>query len=245
VKRLLHILRLAALAPFVILMGAESDAEAAAKTKAEADAKAAAEKKAAEEEAAKKTMVTITQEDLDKLIQQRLARGGKAAVEEYLKGLGMTKEQVDALIKKSKEDEEKNKTELQKEKERGDRAEAEKSAALTTANAKLARAAFLVQAIAAGIPPDRAEDAAALVAAQLAELKPDEKTGDFKTDEVKTIAESLVKTKPWLKSDGKGGNVGGASNAQGELKSGDIGAKYAKQRAEENKVENDPWAPKL
>jgi colicin import membrane protein len=245
-KRLWNLLRLAALGPFILLMGAEGD-DAAAKAAADAAAKkaadeaAAAAKKAAEDEAAKKP-VTMTQAELDALIEKRLARGSKSAVEEYLKGLGKSKEEIEALIKANTEAEEKAKTDLQKAQEKAAKAEAEKQSAITAANAKLARAAFMVQATLAGIAPACVEDAAILAATQLADLKPDEKTGDFKAEDVKTIAEELLKAKPWLKGDGKSGNVGGPSNQQGDIKPGDIGAKYAKDRAEANKVENDPWA---
>ena len=111
---------------------------------------------------------------------------------------------------------------------------------MADANAKLAKAAFLVQAIAAGIPADRTEDAAALVAAQLAELKPNETTGDFKPEDVKKIAEDLVKAKGDDSSqggvgDGKGNPPGGSA------KVGDFGRSMAK-KTEPNA--DDPWTKK-
>lgn len=193
---------------------------------------------------------TFTQEELERVVAERTGHAASAAIKGFLKQLGIEDEaKVAEIIKEYKASEEAKKTEAQREKERADRAEAEKKAAIAAANAKLARAAFLVQAVAVGIPADRVEDAATLVAAQLAELKPDEKTGDFKVEDVKKIAEDLVKAKPWLKGDGKGGNVGGGSNPPGggNVTPEELGQKAAEER---NKAPQpgtggyDPWAKK-
>jgi hypothetical protein len=248
-KRFWSLLRLTLLAPAIILMGNMSEAEAAAakaKAEAEAAAKKAAEDEAAKkaaEELAKKTTVTMTQTEFDQTIQKRLAREGPKAIEEYFKGLGMTKEQIESMVKANKEAEEKNKTELQKANEKAAAAEKERDAAKQTANTKLAKAAFLVQAVAAGIPADRIADAAELVRNQLSALTPDEKTGEFDEKEIKKIADELVKAKPYLKAEG-GSNLGGGSNSGGgNDKPGGIGEKYAKANVSAA-VKDDPWEAK-
>ena len=187
---------------------------------------------------------TYSEEEANRIATEREERARKAALKSYFEQQGYTAEEVDALLKKDKEAKEAAKTEAQKEKEKREAAELAAKNAEAKANARLAKAAFLVQAIAAGIPADRTEDAAALVAVQLAGLTPDA-TGEFKVEDIKKIAEDLVKAKPWLKGDNSGGgNVGGGGGNPGggtAPKPGDIGAAMAKQ-AEPDK--NDPWAAK-
>ncbi|NLW45825.1 MAG: hypothetical protein GXY86_00570 [Firmicutes bacterium] len=189
---------------------------------------------------------TFSEEEAERIAKEREERARRSALKSYFEQQGYSQEEVEQMLKADKEKREKEKTETQREKERADKAEAEKKTAIDTANAKLAKAAFLVQAVAVGIPSDRVNDAAELVRTQLSELKPDDKTGEFDEKEIKKIAEELVKAKPWLKGDAKGGNLGGGSNFGGggdESKPGSYGEKMAKAKVAPE-VKNDPWAAK-
>lgn len=192
---------------------------------------------------------TYSEEEANRIATEREERARKAALKSYFEQQGYAQEQVEELLKKDKETREAAKTEAQKEKEKREAAERERDQAKVSANARLAKAAFLVQAMAAGIPADRVEDAAALAAGPLADLKPDDK-GDFETDDVKKIAEDLVKVKPWLKGEpGQGGNVGGGSNpgGGGAVKPEDYGKQAAEERNKAPQAGSggyDPWASK-
>ena len=187
---------------------------------------------------------TYSEEEANRIATEREERARKAALKSYFEQQGYSQDEVERLLKEDKERREKAKTDLEREKEAREKAEREKQAAIAAANARLAKAAFLVQAIAVGIPADRTEDAAALVASQLAALTPDA-YGEFKAEDIKTIAEELVKAKPWLKGEGgTGANVGGGGGNPGggsAPKPGDIGAAMAKK---EEADKNDPWAAK-
>ena len=187
---------------------------------------------------------TYSAEEAERIAAQREERARRAALKSYFEQQGYNQEEVEKLLKEDKERKEKEKTDLQKEKEAREAAEKAKAAAIDAANAKLAKAAFLVQAVAVGIPADRVNDAAELARTQLSELKPDDKTGEFDEKEVKKIAEELVKAKPWLKGDSKGGNLGGGSNSGGsESKPGSYGEKMAKAKVA-TEVKDDPWTAK-
>lgn len=188
---------------------------------------------------------TYSAEEAERIATQREERARRSALKSYFEQQGYNQEEVEKLLKEDKERKEKEKTDLQKEKEAREAAEKAKAVAIDTANAKLAKAAFLVQAVAVGIPSDRVNDAAELARAQLVELKPDDKTGEFDEKEIKKIAEELVKAKPWLKGDAKGGNLGGGSNSGGggESKPGSYGEKMAKAKVA-TEVKDDPWAAK-
>lgn len=187
---------------------------------------------------------TYSEEEAERIAKEREERARRSALKSYFEQQGYSQDEVERLLKEDKERREKAKTDLEREKEAREKAEREKQAAIAAANARLAKAAFLVQAIAVGIPADRTEDAAALVASQLAALTPDA-YGEFKAEDIKTIAEELVKAKPWLKGEGgTGGNVGGGGGNPGggaAPKPGDIGAAMAKK---EEADKNDPWAAK-
>lgn len=161
---------------------------------------------------------TYSEEEAERIANERAERASRAALRNYFEQQGFTPEEAEKLLKEYKAKKEAAKTEAQRQKERADKAEAEKAQILKQSNLRIAKTEFKVQAIAAGIPADRADDAAALVLDKLMELEPDEKTGEFRTADLKKIAENLVKEKPWLKSTGAStgfGGIGGGANPGG------------------------------
>lgn len=161
---------------------------------------------------------TYSEEEAERIANERAERASKAALKSYFEQQGFTPEEVDRLLKEHKAKKEAEKTEAQREKERADKEKAEKERILKESNLRIAKTDFKVQAIAVGIPADRADDAAALVLDKLRELTPDETTGEFKATDLRKIAEELVKVKPWLKGTGATtgmGGIGGGANPGG------------------------------
>jgi uncharacterized membrane protein YgcG len=163
-----------------------------------------------------------------------MKREGKAQMEALAKSLGFdTVDAMQTAAKAKKESDEAAKSDLEKEKARADKAEAEKKDALTAANTRLVNAEIKVFAVQAGFVDPA--DAVALVGR--AGVQVDEQgnvTG------AKEAVEALAKAKPHLVGTGKaGGSPGSAGNGGRQDGGGSDGAEFAaniaKKRAEQNK----------
>ena len=205
----MRILRLALMAPAIFLFATGGDGGGS-----DAGDKGGDTGKAGDD--AGKGGITYSAEEAERIASQREERARKAALKSFFEQQGYNQEEVEKLLKEDKERRENEKTEAQREKERADKAEAEKKAAIDKANMRIAKTEFQVQAIAAGVPASRADDAAALVADKLKTLTPDDETGEFKKEVLRNIADDLVKAKPWLKDgEAPSGGIGGGANPGG------------------------------
>ena len=170
---------------------------------------------------------------------RRIAQGSKQALEATAKEMGF--ESVDAMkaAAKAKVDADlAAKSDLEKEKLRADKAEAEKKTALTTANTRLMSAEIKVFAVQAGFVDPA--DAVALV----------DKSGIAVDDAgnitgAKEAVDALAKAKPHLVGKGKsGGSPGSPGNAgrqdgSGGGQAGEYGKQLAAKRAEEAKKRSE------
>jgi alanyl-tRNA synthetase len=159
---------------------------------------------------------TYSEEEANRIAEERSERAKNAALKSYFEQQGFTPEEVTQLLKDHKAKKDAEKTEAQREKERADKAEKEKSDVLSAANSRIARTEFKVAAQAAGVPADRLE--AAVKLADLSDLTPDEKTGEIPATKLKAAVEATIKANPFLKGaagTGGSGGVGGGANPGG------------------------------
>lgn len=173
----------------------------------------------------------------------RVKQAANSELKSLAESLGF--ESVDAMqaaAKKVKEIEEKNKTDLEKEKERADTAEKKNATITETANQKLINAELKVFAAQSKFVDP--EDVVAL--ADRSKIEVDENgtvTG------AKEAVEALAKVKPHLVGTGKKNEIGAASNPGGDgdtMTEEEIGKKLAEDRVNEKKQIDknafDPWA---
>lgn len=156
---------------------------------------------------------TYSEEEAERIAKEREERARRSALKSYFEQQGYSQEEVEQLLKADKERREKEKTDLQREKEAREKAEKEKAAAIAQANSRIARTEFKIAAQAAGVPADRLE--AAVKLADLSELVPDEKTGEIPADKVKSIVEATLTANPFLKASTTPPNVGGGGSNPG------------------------------
>lgn len=158
---------------------------------------------------------TFTQEELNRIAAQE-KRQGMAAV---LKALGFEKEEdAKAFVEKYREEEEKNKGELEKanealETEKNAKASAEKKAEMLEKK---------LQVVAMGVSADKADDIITLASAKVTDDKPFE-----------TVLEDLKKTYPVLFGEDESTGTGGAGKPPRGGKNeteGGIGKRLAEQR---------------
>ncbi len=173
----------------------------------------------------------------------RVKQAANSELKSLTKELGF--ESVEAMqeaAKKVKEIEEKNKTDLEKEKERADKAESENAAIKETANQKLINAELKVFAVQSKfIDP---EDA--VILADCSKINVDK---DGKVTGAKEAIETLVEAKPHLVGKKVDTPIGGPTNPGGDsdtMTEEEIGQKIAKDRLEAKKQINEhafnPWA---
>lgn len=176
---------------------------------------------------------TYSEEEAERIAKDRADRAEKAALRSYFQQKGYTQDEVEGLIKDHKEKKEKEKTDLQKEKDRADAAEKASKTALETANQRLIAAEFKVLATQEGI--QYVDDALKL--ADLSSIEVDDK-GEIDSKAVKKIVEQLKKDKPFLVGESGGGSLGSGSKPGGG--SGGKGTKSIGERlAERNKVSQE------
>ncbi len=209
-KKLLKLLRFALFAPAILLFSAEGDQGASGGSgdpnagdkggegdKGNKDSNAGDKGGGSGSGGKDPEKLTMTQADLDAIIERRLARDRKdreKAAEEEKKKAAMTESE---LLKAEK-------------------AEADKKAAdiQSAANTRIARSEFKIAAQAAGVPADRLEAAVRL--ADLSELTPDEKTGEFSKKDIDNAVKATIKANPFLTAGANGGgSVGGGANPGG------------------------------
>lgn len=185
------------------------------------------------------------QEEVDRIVQERLTRAEKAAnkkaLEARAKELGFnTVEEMEAALKAHKEAAEKEKTDLQKANEAKTAAEAKAKAAEERAKTALIKAAFAEAGIAANLVS--VDDAF-----KLADLSGVTVKDDGTVEGVKEVVEALVKAKPYLVKQGSGAGGGTAGNpgrgGGGEVDPNVEKAKQiAQQRNQQGQGSFDPWA---
>lgn len=156
---------------------------------------------------------TFSEEEAERIAKEREERARRSALKSYFEQQGYSQEEVEQLLKADKEKREKEKTDLQREREAKEKAEKEKTEAISKANTRIARTEFKIAAQAAGVPADRLE--AAVKLADLSELVPDEKTGEIPADKVKSIVEATLQANPFLKATATPPNVGGGGSNPG------------------------------
>lgn len=171
----------------------------------------------------KKDVKQFTQEQLNAMMT-REKRTGENVI---LKSLGLnSKEELDAvkeIIKKHKEDEEKNKTDLEKEKEKTTKLEQEKAAAIKEKDDIVAK----YEAIKSGVNPDYVDDI--LVIAK-SKKKDDEKISDV----IKEMKEDEKYSYFFGEKQKEGTGSGKKSTTQKTNSIGDYGKRLAERKKHEN-----------
>lgn len=166
----------------------------------------------------------------------RVGREAKKAQKEFLKTLGIEKEEDLAdIVKAFRENEEKGKTELQRLKDAVEKANKDKDDALTKSQKVALDAEAKVIAIGLGIDPDKVKHALKL--ADFSEVKVEDGEVDSKT--VKAAIEAVIKELPELvKKDGGHGKGGSNFNGnQDELLSMDVIKAMSAEEAEKRMPE--------
>lgn len=165
---------------------------------------------------------TFTQADLDRVVNERLARERKKYEGVDVKEYNRLKSEEDARV-------ESQKTELEKAQDKLNKAELEKQQAIDLANKRLILAEFKVKAKDANIK--YVDDAY-----RLSDLSTVEVKEDGAIEGIDAIIESLIKEKPFLLEDVKGGT--GKIDDPNKQKKTNTTTSFGKRLAEMNKKEN-------
>jgi len=171
----------------------------------------------------------------------RVDRESKKQLEETARQLGYESvDQMKAAAKAAKEAAEKNKSDLEKEKERADKLEQEKSQVVEAANSRLVNAELKMAAVQAGVvDPD-----AAVQLANRSEITVGE---DGSVTGAKEAIDALVKEKTYLvgkpnKGVGSPGSPGGDPGGLSEEEEGKRIAEERRKAREQKSTGVDPWA---
>lgn len=171
----------------------------------------------------------------------RLEREAKSKLKEQAEAMGF--ESIEAMqeaAKKAKEAEEQSKSDLDKEKDRANRLEAEKASIVEAANNRLISAELKVYAAQAGIvDPD--------AAVTLADRNGVSVEDDGSIKGAKEAIDDLAKNKPYLlgKANKGVGSPGSPGGDPGNLSEEEQGKKLAEERRaarEQKSTGYDPWA---
>lgn len=152
---------------------------------------------------------SFTQKELDALFAERGKQGASAREKELLEALGVkTVEEAQAALKKARDAEDAQKTELQKAQDTAaaasaarEKAEQEKKDALAKAQEKLLRAAIVAEATRAGFADPN--DAWLYVDRAKIKAKDGADGADDEWDGVKEAVDAVAKAKPYLIGDAR------------------------------------------
>ena len=172
---------------------------------------------------------TFTQEQVNSMI----AAEKRKNVASFFKGLGFESEEAaKEFVDKYKAEEEKNKSELEKEQARSAQLEAEKQAEVLKAQ----NLEYKYEALSVGCPAEAVDDVVVLAKAKVSDDK------DFATA-LKEVKEQYPAMFGQTDNSG-GGTGGGGTSPRGKLKTGDlsgIGKRLAEQRKNNNATKENEY----
>ncbi len=165
-----------------------------------------------------KPQVSMSQEDLDRLVGDRVRRAEASTGEGLAKAAGFENlEAMQAAAKATKARDEDEKSDLDKATEARTAAERDRDETLQRLERETIRNAFITEAGQAKIPADRIDDALAIADLDSVTIK------DGKVQGVSEAVKALVEAKPWLM--GEANEKGGTGAADGGARGNGKGAK--------------------